>query len=259
MISKTVEEIPGNWKIDLHVHTPQSIDAKLDPIEACVAAKNNGLNGLAFTDHIDFDPRDIGIGFFNWKEYKKSIKEAREKIPDMLILTGFELNYQGEFKKQELEFLKGKNIDFVLGSVHWVSSGFVNEEKTYDKRSFEDFIDEWNKEALDLLEQGICHGFAHFDYFYLQTKQLYPGIKRENIFDRVEEVVEALIKHGVSLEVNTSALRKGLEEPFPCYDFLKRYAKIGGTKVHLGSDAHEKSHVGYKFLETSHFLEKIFS
>jgi histidinol-phosphatase (PHP family) len=228
------------------------------PVEACNAAMQVGLNGLCFTDHIDFDPRDIGVGFFDWESYENLISDTREKHPDFLVLTGFELNWQEKFKKHALEFLKDKKVDFVLGSVHWVSSGFINEDKTYEKRTFDDFIDEWNREALDLLERDICQGFAHLDYFYLQTRQAFPRIKREDIFARVEDVVESLIKHGVSLEVNTSALRKGLHEPFPCHDFLKQYAKKGGTRVHLGSDAHEKNHIGFKFAETSRFLETLF-
>ena len=63
-----------------------------------------------------------------------------------------------------------------------------------------------------------------------------------------------MIKHDVSLEVNTSAMRKGFSEPFPCWEFLRKYQKIGGMKVHLGSDAHTTNNIG-RFFDSA--LKKI--
>ncbi|MBD3190282.1 MAG: histidinol-phosphatase HisJ family protein [Candidatus Heimdallarchaeota archaeon] len=233
--------------IDWHVHTLCSCDSSLHPIEACEMVLEKGLKGLCFVDHIDFDPRDEGIDYFNWLQYLDLIEEARTCFPQIIIKTGFELNWQRDYQAQILEFLADKKVDFIIGSIHWLSTGYINSAKTYSQRTFGDFINEWCVEALSLLRSSICQGFAHFDYFFLQTKQLYPNIKREDIFEWTEEVVDAMIKYDVSLEINTSSLRKGLREPFPCWDFIERYLKKGGTKVYLGSDSHTKEAIGFSF------------
>lgn len=241
--------------IDWHVHSTSSVDSTMTMIEACAVAKQRGLSGLCFTEHIDLDPRDLGYNFFTWDRYVKTIDAARRVHPGFEIKTGFELNWQRAFAPALLEFLEGKNVDLVLGSVHWLETGHICEPSTFKPLIFADFIDEWIEEALDLLRRDVCQGFAHFDYFYWHGHAFYPELKREDIFDHVEPVVDALIKHDVSLEVNTSALRKGLAEPFPSWDFIERYVKAGGRKVHLGSDSHAPGHVGHEFAATRRKLE----
>jgi histidinol-phosphatase (PHP family) len=241
--------------IDWHVHSTSSVDSKMTTVDACATAKQRGVSGICFAEHIDFDPRDLGFNFFKWDTYLDYVDTARRAHPGFAIKTGFELNWQRAFAPGLLDFLAGKKVDLVLGSVHWLESGHICEPPTFKRLIFADFIDEWTAEALDLLRYDICQGFAHFDYFFWQGHAFYPALKREDIFGHVEPVVDALIKHGVSLEVNTSALRKGLTEPFPSWDFIERYFKAGGRKVHLGSDSHAPGHIAHEFTSTRRKLE----
>lgn len=229
----------------------------MHPLDACEAALGAGLEGICFTDHVDFDPRDEGHGFFDWEKYVDLITQAKEAFPSLQVYTGFELNWQSEFKDETIEFLKDKPVDFVLGSTHWVSSGFINEPATYTGRSMDDFLDEWMGESIDLLRHDIAHGFAHYDYFYLQVGKLYKGVEREDIIGWTGPLVDMLARKGVSLEINTSALRKGLDEPFPCYALIETFLDAGGTRVHLGSDSHEPCHVAHAFPSTLKRLDAI--
>jgi histidinol-phosphatase (PHP family) len=243
--------------IDWHAHSTSSVDSKMTTIDACATAKQRGLKGICFTEHIDMDPRDLGFNFFKWDAYMKSIEAARRAHPSFEIKTGFELNWQRAFAPALLDFLEEKKVDLVLGSVHWLESGHICEKPTFKAMMFADFIDEWIHEALDLFQRDICQAFAHFDYFFWQGQAIYPALKREEIFGHVEQVVDAMIKHGVSLEVNTSALRKGLSEPFPSWDFIQKYFKAGGRRVHLGSDSHALGHIGLEFEATRRRVKSI--
>jgi histidinol-phosphatase (PHP family) len=50
---------------DNHIHSTFSVDAK-DSSEAMVrAAIAKGLRAVCFTEHIDYNPRDHGDGFFD--------------------------------------------------------------------------------------------------------------------------------------------------------------------------------------------------
>lgn len=226
----------------------------MDAATACARAASLGLHGACITEHVDFDPRDAGVGFFHHDAYMASIERARATAPEgFTVFTGVELNWQLDFAPGLLDFLDGTRYDLVLGSVHWVSTGHVCEDRTFEGVSMDAFLDEWIHEALDLLRRDICHAFAHYDYFAWKGAAFYPRLRREDVFDMTREVVDRMLKHDVSLEVNTSALRKGFHEPFPCWEFVRRYIAEGGH-VHLGSDAHAPDHVGRAFLEARHVL-----
>jgi len=233
--------------IDWHVHTACSCDCVMPPLEACAAARAAGLRGLCFTDHVDFDPRDEGTGYYDWDRYRASVDEARRAFPDLQVLTGFELNWQRAHADDALRFLEDKPVDFVLGSVHWVPSGFITFAETYEGLSFEAFMEVWLAEALDLLGRGVCQGFAHLDYFYLQTQHSYPQVGRDELVDWVGPVLDALAQSKVSLEINTSALRKGLDEPCPPLLVLRWYRELGGEIITFGSDAHKAVDVAADF------------
>lgn len=251
------DDIPLSLNIDWHVHGPCSCDSTIDPIQACKVAENKGLDGLCFTEHIDFDPRDMGYQFFNWNIYLDFINAAKNKFPKMNIFTGMELNWQKEFSGEIMQFLEGKQVDFLLGSVHWVSSGHTCDEPTFEALSKEEFMDEWISEAIDLLRQDLCQGFAHFDYFMWKGQIYYDDLNREDIFETTRDIIDLMIKKNVSLEINTSALRKGFKEPFPSWDFIQKYVKIGGTRVHLGSDAHSRDQIGFRFKASKKRLRNI--
>jgi len=232
--------------IDWHVHTTNSCDSKINPRDACVYAEIMGLKGICFTEHIDFDPRDTGYNWFHWNAYIKEMEATKQEHPGF-VHTGFELNWQEKFSTGLLDFLDDKAVDLVLGSVHWLKSGHICQKSTFTSLSLDAFLDEWIHEALDLLNRDICHGFAHFDYFYLFGQEFYPNLKRDDIFYLTEPVIDAIIKHDVSLEINSRVLRKGLSEPCPSWRFIENYFKAGGRKVHIGSDSHSVGEIGFQF------------
>jgi histidinol-phosphatase (PHP family) len=47
-----------------------------------------------------------------------------------------------------------------------------------------------------------------------------------------------MTKNNISLEINTSSLRKGLSETMPSKELLTVYEKAGGVNITVGSDAH---------------------
>jgi len=63
----------------------------------------------------------------------------------------------------------------------------------------------------------------------------------------LEDVLAALIEAGIALEINTSSLRKGLTHSMPDLDILQMYARQGGCKITLGSDAHTPEDIGAGF------------
>ena len=60
-----------------------------------------------------------------------------------------------------------------------------------------------------------------------------------NVSDTImDEILNAMIKKDIILEVNTSSIMNASDEPLPRYSIIDRYVQLGGRRVVLGSDAH---------------------
>jgi len=60
----------------------------------------------------------------------------------------------------------------------------------------------------------------------------------------VDEILETCLEAGLVPEINTSSLRQNLDETMPGPDTVSRYARLGGTSMSLGSDAHRSQDIG---------------
>ena len=69
----------------------------------------------------------------------------------------------------------------------------------------------------------------------------------EKFQDVIDEILKALIARGKGIEINTGGLKYGLGHPNPTEAILKRYHKLGGEIITIGSDAHAPEHVAYDF------------
>lgn len=219
----------GNW--DCHVHTDFSIDSS-EPMERhCERAVALGLTGLCFTEHVDFDApsRD----YYKPEAYFEALYRLREKFAGRLeILAGLEFPEPHQHQK-ELEQAQKRPYDFILGSVHyWLGELFPSQMLELNMDISLCFARYWEH----MLLMARCGGFdsvAHFDFpkRYFKTLQYEPG--------QVDEIFRAMLKNNLALEINTSSLRKGLEDTLPGEDLLLRYVACGGHYVTLGSDAHQ--------------------
>ena len=54
----------------------------------------------------------------------------------------------------------------------------------------------------------------------------------------MEDIFRLMAEREILLEINTSALRKGLREPMPSRELLRMYRDAGNRDVTIGSDAH---------------------
>ena len=69
----------------------------------------------------------------------------------------------------------------------------------------------------------------------------------EKYADILDSILELLIEKEKGLEINTGGLRSGLKSTNPCADLLKRYKKLGGEIITIGSDAHKTADVSSSF------------
>ena len=66
----------------------------------------------------------------------------------------------------------------------------------------------------------------------------------EEVKPIITEILKTVIKDGKGIEVNTSSHRYNIDDLTPSRDILKLYKELGGTMITIGSDTHEKEHLG---------------
>lgn len=226
-------------KTDTHTHSLNfSGDAVSYMDEMCEKAIEKGLERICFTEHVDFDPHYDDSFPFDAEKYKRTIETMRDRYGDRLeILKGIEVGEPHVYPKEYEAVLKADDYDMVIASVHyvilpmglhWTGKGgadiFTFAVPRIYRRYYEDLLAVAKLGGFDVL--------GHFDY---PKRYLKVDAEEDEL---MEETLKAVLKSGGILEINTSPLRKGCAETAPGKKILDLYAKAGGTRLTIGSDAH---------------------
>lgn len=249
---------------DYHVHTRFSGDSDETPERALQVAWDEGLQEVAFTDHVDLDYPDESVNFqVHIPHYVEKLTRVREKWREQIsVRIGLEVGLQVHLRDRLRSVLQYPGLDFIIGSVHcapgqdfWTGAFF--QERTRD-------------EAHRLYFETVYENLKTFDGIsvlgHLDFIRRYGGVKygrrhREIDFDLHWDVIEAILKlavhKGVGLELNTSGYRYALDQFHPHSCILRRYRELGGDIITLGSDAHRAEDVGRDFAEAGDLLDRL--
>lgn len=234
---------------DTHMHCRFSGDSKEDPEKMILAAIDKHLDGICFTDHIDYDyPGPTPFGF-DANEYFHVLKPLAEKYAGKIhVRIGAELGLQPHLARRYEEFLATGEFDQVIGSSH-VVHGFdpyypefyagKTEEEAY-REYFESILE--NIAAFDNFDV-----YGHIDYVVRYGPDKNKNYSYEKFKDVIDEILRTLISKGKGIELNMAGFKYGLGHPNPTEEIVKRYRALGGEILTLGSDAHQKEHVAYDF------------
>jgi histidinol-phosphatase (PHP family) len=198
-----------------------------------------GVNAICFTDHADFNPHDNGYGYYDKLRYFVDLEAARVEANGVELLAGVEFGephaHSGEFSE-----LCQLPYDFVMGSVHftdrWPDSFFNGLVR--DGVTAAECYDAYWDTVLQCVRFGGFDCLGHIDIpkRYYQTL-LYDEVKLRTIF-------REMVDRSIILEVNTSSLFKGCDEPMPGRELLELYRLEGGKHATVGSDAHSAEQLG---------------
>lgn len=227
-------------KADLHVHSRFSEDCRTEMGAVCEAAIAKGLECIAFTDHLDLNPADRGYGFFDYSGFSAALDQARRKYGDRIqILKGVEF---GEPHRYPADFERITKLDFdlILGSVHFIEETFVGESKIREWYGVAELFERYYEQVYEAVNHGGFDILAHIDF----PKRYHGNGEVQHL---TREIFGAMVKQGIGLEINTSPVRKGLNECSPGVALLQQYVAAGGSKVTIGSDAHRADDLGADF------------
>ena len=105
---------------DSHIHTTFSTDSIIEPQSACDKAISLSLEGIALTDHLDYDyPGHENEFIVDFNRYFHALDDLLSTYGSKLkIIKGIEIGLQPHVLEKTLNETKNYDFDFIIGSVH---------------------------------------------------------------------------------------------------------------------------------------------
>ena len=243
---------------DLHMHSNFSGDCDVSMEKMAEMAVEKALDGICFTDHLDYDYREEpGLFDLDLDAHKRGLEEARNKFSGRLeILYGIELGLQPHLESRLRNVTETYPFDFVIGSSHVVRGVDPYYPAFYEGKSEKEAYREYFESILEILEKNFDFDvYGHLDYVvrYGPHKNLYYSYREYS--DVIDEILKKIIEKGKGIEVNTGGFKAGLGHPNPTEDILLRYRELGGEIITTGADAHTPEYVAYEFDKIKEILK----
>ncbi|MBI3787619.1 MAG: histidinol-phosphatase, partial [Ignavibacteriales bacterium] len=169
------------------------------------------------------------------------------------IKRGLEAEHLPGSEKWVKQFIDENDFDFVIGSVHFLGRFEANKplfHKDYDGEEIEELYTDYFDAIKASAESGMFDIIGHCDLI-----KKFDFRSSKVIDDAIRAALEAIKKHDMCIEINTSGLRKPEKETYPSEKILK-IAKELQIPLTLGSDAHKPQDVGKDFGLAIDFIER---
>lgn len=247
---------------DSHVHTSFSTDSDTPMESMILAGIKNGLEGITFTDHIDYhfplkynwNKGDNKAPFtFDLDRYFSSISKWKEVYKDKIeIYYGVEIGLKQDARDDNLILSQNEMFDYIIGSIH-----LVDDIDPYYPEYWEAFEEKkgllryFETTYQNLKELGDIHidALGHLDYIVRYSPSGYKQYSYQMFSDIIDEILRILIEKEISLEINTSGYKNGGPMPNPHEDIIRRYKDMGGRRITFGSDAHTTDLLSKRFAD----------
>ncbi|KAF2877456.1 histidinol-phosphatase [Massariosphaeria phaeospora] len=259
-----------------HSHSGQFCGHAKNTLEEVVqAAIAKGFHTFALTEHI---PRHLED--FYPEEDKTHTEETLVRLFDdftveaarlrglysaqINILIGFESEWIRPTTLTIIRDLLARyTFDFFMGSVHHTHTIPIDFDKaTYEKarekaggtdeRLFEDYFDS-QYEMLQALNPPVV---GHFDLIRLLSDAPDAEFKQlGGVWKRIQRNLEYISSYGGILELNSSALRKGLAQPYPCLPICQMFLGMGG-RFAMSDDSHGIDQIGTNYARLLAFIHQ---
>ena len=233
--------------MDFHSHTDNSHDGLYSATYMCEAAVAASLRALAITDHFDCE-------LYEQLRLEKSVKQSMFAIKKaqsifagrLLVIAGIELG-QTWANPAAAEYALSFDWDFVLGSMHTIpgKKDFYGMDYSLPENEPCDLMKQYFQHVKAFAAEGDFDSLAHLTYPMRYIRQRCEKIPdMADYKDDIRDIFKILAQRDKALEINTSDLFRNFREPVPSQDLIAYFKECGGTKITIGSDAHDFRNVG---------------
>jgi histidinol-phosphatase (PHP family) len=247
-----------SW-VNYHNHT-NYCDGSSVPIDYTTEAIQKGLPALGYSSHapVNFET-DWCMPETKLDNYLSEISRIKEKYKDVIqIYIGLEVDYFKGDKERKLNFLKELNIDYFIGSIHFLGS-FENGEPWNIDTSYELFLKGLKEiygsdirkvitlyyETTRMMIEECCPTIiGHID----KIKMFNFG---ENFFkenekwyrDQIIATINALKNKDCIVEINTRGYYKYSQTELYPSSWIIECMKKAGIPLVINSDSHHPSEI----------------
>lgn len=227
---------------DMHVHTFCSSDSEETFVNYVDRAREVGVKVMCFTDHVDYNPNDLGVGYYNSTNFFAEFNKIKKETHNIELLAGIEFDCPHRYQN-ELKELVSLPYDCIIGGVHYcnLSPDLFFSELVKNRVSVEECFHAYWQEVEKCVSLGGFDVLAHIDIPKRYLKSL--------IYDdsHLLKIFHKMLSNGIILEINTSSLRKGMSDTMPSKAILELYHGAGGKYITIGSDAHYESELALDY------------
>lgn len=247
---------------DYHVHSYFSGDSDTPMEQMIQSAIARGLKHICFTEHQDFDfPYEMtkdkpGMWDLNADSYLYELLSMRDKYESQIkIHFGVELGMQPQCVRKNLIFAREHEYDFIIASSHICNGIDPYYPAFYEGRSEEEAYREYFESILTNVKlYNNFDVYGHLDYVVRYGPNKDKNYSYEAYKDVIDPILSYLIENEKGIEINTAGLVKGLNNPNPSKDIIKRYRELGGEIITIGSDSHMPDTLGAHFDKAAEIL-----
>ncbi|KEQ73647.1 histidinol-phosphatase [Aureobasidium namibiae CBS 147.97] len=229
------------------------------------------MDTLALTEHIPRDTADLYpeetdaktlVDLFD--AYYSEALRLREKYASQInVLIGFESEWiRPESHNIIKDLLSRYKFDLFMGSIHHTHTkpidydrDMYHEARQISGGSDEDVFAAFFDEQYDMLKTLTPPLVGHFDLIRLKSDDPERNwTTMPAVWEKIVRNLDFVASYGGILELNSSAIRKGMSEPYPKAEICKEFSKKGG-RFALSDDSHATSQVGLNFSKVLAFIE----
>ena len=249
--------------VDLHVHCDYSIDAEGSAEAYARAALARGLSHICFTTHCDLDPDrrhhdgrvklngeivDVTSDWLQSYVDEVNALKGAHAGDGLKVLCGLEIGYVPGIEHMIEDVVASQAFDFVLGGIHTLSGTDIVSPreageyfKDHSPRRMCEAYFEYVEQAIDT---DLFDCIAHIDIYKRCGLDFYGDSLNVAHRGLIEKSLARIGQKGMSLEINSGSLRKGLAWPYPSPDILRAARDAGVAHLTLGSDCHRPEDIG---------------
>lgn len=241
------------YRTDYHIHSSFS-DGRAAPVDYIVPAIAAGLKEIGFSEHLTLfhEPTKWSMGSSDVEPYLKDIKTLSVNTTGIKVRTGLEVDFFAGKEKEISLFLNTLNLDYAIGSVHYLGDMTVDMGPGfYDGKNIDRLYEVYFDQVIAAAASGLFDIIAHCDL--IRIFGFKPSSDPEHLY---RKLAKGFRIHDVAFEVNTNGRNRPVGDFYPDRQFLKIFREEN-VPVCVNSDAHLPERVGQYFDEAYELLKSV--
>jgi len=244
--------------VDYHTHTALCKHGEGSLEEYVRKAIDRGLDEIGCSEHIPMPDKFDEVHRMDleqyYSEYAPEVSRLREKYKnDIRVLRGIEADFFPGTEDWVRGFLKENSFDYVIGSVHFLGKWGIDNPvfvHHYEAKDINATYEAYFGAIRGSAQSGLFDIIAHCDLV-----KKFGHRPTRDMTEILRETMKVIAQHGLCLEINTSGLRKPVQEIYPDESILA-LAKEFRIPLTLGSDAHSPDDVGRDFDKAIELIDR---